>query len=146
MRGMSAVGQLLTPRAVWRAVRREAGKPAWASAPGRLRHRQSVSERCGLHPLGCRASREVRGSARRGDRRPPLHSEPRHRADHRQRAANPGIRSLLLCSRDSPLFHPGDALAALTANGTDEQRHIRCTAGYLPLLTGYPPRSSPSAA
>jgi tetrahydromethanopterin S-methyltransferase subunit A len=52
--------------------------------------------------------------------------------------ANPSIRFLLLCGRDSPLFRPGDALLALAANGTDAQRRIRGTAGYMPTLAGVP--------
>jgi tetrahydromethanopterin S-methyltransferase subunit A len=52
--------------------------------------------------------------------------------------ANASIRFLLLCGRDSPLFHPGDALRALAANGTDAQRRIRGTAGYMPTLAGVP--------
>lgn len=53
--------------------------------------------------------------------------------------ANPRIRFLLLCGRDSPLFQPGDALLALAANGTDPQRCIRSTAGYMPRLAGVSP-------
>jgi tetrahydromethanopterin S-methyltransferase subunit A len=53
--------------------------------------------------------------------------------------ANPGVRFLLLCGRDSQLSQPGDALLALAANGTDTQRAIRGTAGYMPRLASVSP-------
>jgi tetrahydromethanopterin S-methyltransferase subunit A len=50
--------------------------------------------------------------------------------------ANPRIRFLLLCGRDSPLFHPGQTLQALCANGVDRERRVVGATGYLPVLRG----------
>jgi tetrahydromethanopterin S-methyltransferase subunit A len=50
--------------------------------------------------------------------------------------ANPRIRFLLLCGRDSPLFHPGQTLQALLANGTDRDRRVIGATGYIPVLQG----------
>jgi tetrahydromethanopterin S-methyltransferase subunit A len=50
--------------------------------------------------------------------------------------ANPRIRFLLLCGRDSPLFHPGQTLQALFANGTDRDRRVVGATGYVPVLQG----------
>jgi tetrahydromethanopterin S-methyltransferase subunit A len=50
--------------------------------------------------------------------------------------ANPQVRFLLLCGRDSPLFHPGQTLQALFANGVDGERRVVGAAGYLPVLQG----------
>ena len=48
--------------------------------------------------------------------------------------ANPGIRFLLLCGRDSPLFHPGETLRALGANGVSADHRVIGASGYLPVL------------
>jgi tetrahydromethanopterin S-methyltransferase subunit A len=48
--------------------------------------------------------------------------------------ANPCIRFFLLCGKDSPLFRPGQSLAALAESGVDEQRQIIGAAGYDPVL------------
>jgi tetrahydromethanopterin S-methyltransferase subunit A len=50
--------------------------------------------------------------------------------------ANPRIRFLLLCGRDSPLFHPGQTLNVLCANGVDGERRVVGATGYLPFLQG----------
>jgi tetrahydromethanopterin S-methyltransferase subunit A len=52
--------------------------------------------------------------------------------------ANPAIRFLLLCGRDSPLFRPGQSLAALAEHGVDARRRIVGAAGYDPVLPGLP--------
>jgi tetrahydromethanopterin S-methyltransferase subunit A len=52
--------------------------------------------------------------------------------------ANPRIRFLLLCGRDSLLFHPGQTLRALCANGTAPDRRVLGADGYLPVLTNVP--------
>src|SRR5215467_11610119 len=48
--------------------------------------------------------------------------------------ANPAIRFLLLCGKDSPVFHPGQSLVALAESGLDEQRQIIGALGYEPFL------------
>lgn len=49
--------------------------------------------------------------------------------------ANPSIRFLLLCGKDSPLFRPGQSLIALAETGIDERRQIIGAAGYEPVLS-----------
>lgn len=48
---------------------------------------------------------------------------------------NPAIRFLLLCGRESPIFHPGQSLTALISNGVDDERQIIGAEGHLPVLT-----------
>jgi len=48
--------------------------------------------------------------------------------------ANPRIRFLLLCGKESPVFHPGQALQCLFANGVDAERRIIGAVGHLPVL------------
>lgn len=48
--------------------------------------------------------------------------------------ANPAIRFLLICGRDSPLFHPGQSLAALAEYGMDAECQIIGAIGYDPVL------------
>lgn len=53
--------------------------------------------------------------------------------------ANPAIRFLLLCGRDSPLFQPGQTITALMQNGVDGAREIIGAEGYLPELGNLSP-------
>ncbi|HZD13118.1 MAG TPA: hypothetical protein VE177_06335, partial [Candidatus Binatus sp.] len=53
--------------------------------------------------------------------------------------ANPAIRFLLICGRDSPLFKPGQSLAALAENGIDQEKRIVGAAGYDPTLATLSP-------
>jgi tetrahydromethanopterin S-methyltransferase subunit A len=48
--------------------------------------------------------------------------------------SNPAIRFLLICGRDSALFHPGQSIAALSDNGVDNNRRIVGASGYDPVL------------
>jgi tetrahydromethanopterin S-methyltransferase subunit A len=48
--------------------------------------------------------------------------------------ANPAIRFLLLCGKDSPVFHPGQSLVALAEHGVDGDRRIIGAIGYEPVL------------
>lgn len=48
--------------------------------------------------------------------------------------ANPAIRFLLVCGKDSPLFHPGQSLVALAEHGLDADRRIIGAIGYDPVL------------
>lgn len=48
--------------------------------------------------------------------------------------ANPSIRFLLICGKDSPLFHPGQSLVALAERGVDADRRIVGAIGYEPVL------------
>src|SRR5437867_1663906 len=48
--------------------------------------------------------------------------------------ANPAIRFLLICGRDSPLFKPGQSLVALSEHGVDDEKKIVGAAGYDPVL------------
>jgi tetrahydromethanopterin S-methyltransferase subunit A len=53
--------------------------------------------------------------------------------------ANPAIRFLLICGKDSPLFHPGQSLAALAERGVDADRRIIGAIGYEPVLSTLDP-------
>ena len=53
--------------------------------------------------------------------------------------ANPAIRFLLICGKDSPLFRPGQSLVALSEQGMDAERRIIGAAGYEPVLPTLPP-------
>ncbi|KXX65670.1 DUF4346 domain-containing protein [Marichromatium gracile] len=48
--------------------------------------------------------------------------------------ANPNIRVLLLCGRDSPVFHTAQGLGALIANGVTPERRIIDARGHFPVL------------
>jgi tetrahydromethanopterin S-methyltransferase subunit A len=48
--------------------------------------------------------------------------------------ANPAIRFLLLCGKESRLFRQGQSLGALVENGVDEARRIVGAEGYEPVL------------
>src|SRR5215813_4585642 len=53
--------------------------------------------------------------------------------------ANPAIRFLLICGKDSPLFHPGQSLVALAERGLDTDRRIVGAIGYEPVLSTLDP-------
>src|SRR5215831_3317027 len=53
--------------------------------------------------------------------------------------ANPAIRFLLICGKDSPLFHPGQSLVALAERGVDTDRRIVGAIGYEPVLATLDP-------
>ncbi len=53
--------------------------------------------------------------------------------------ANPAIRFLLICGKDSPLFHPGQSLVALAERGLDADRRIVDALGYEPVLSTIDP-------
>lgn len=53
--------------------------------------------------------------------------------------ANPAIRFLLICGKDSPLFHPGQSLVALAESGLDADRRIVGAIGYEPVLSTLDP-------
>src|SRR5215469_7350665 len=53
--------------------------------------------------------------------------------------ANPAIRFLLICGKDSPLFHPGQSLVALAERGVDADRRIVGAIGYEPVLATLDP-------
>src|SRR5690349_15159357 len=48
--------------------------------------------------------------------------------------ANPSIRFLLLCGKESRLFRPGQTLQALIENGIDLQGRVIGAQGYEPIL------------
>src|SRR5215472_2806332 len=52
--------------------------------------------------------------------------------------ANPAIRFLLICGRESKLFRPGQSLAALLENGVDEAGQVRGALGHEPVLRSVP--------
>jgi len=52
--------------------------------------------------------------------------------------ANPAIRFLLVCGRESRLFRPGQSLAALVENGVDETGQVRGAQGHEPVLRSVP--------
>lgn len=49
--------------------------------------------------------------------------------------ANPAIRFLLLCGKESPVFHPAQALRALLHDGVTPERRIVGAEGHLPVLS-----------
>jgi tetrahydromethanopterin S-methyltransferase subunit A len=53
--------------------------------------------------------------------------------------SNPAIRFLLLCGRESPIFHPGQALQALFRDGVDADQRIIGATGHLPVLRNITP-------
>jgi len=53
--------------------------------------------------------------------------------------ANPAIRFLLICGRESPLFKPGQSLVALSEHGVDDDKKIVGAAGYDPVLATLSP-------
>lgn len=53
-------------------------------------------------------------------------------------AANPAIRFLLICGKDSPLFRQGQSLVALAEAGVDADKRIVGAAGYEPVLPTLP--------
>jgi tetrahydromethanopterin S-methyltransferase subunit A len=54
--------------------------------------------------------------------------------------ANPAIRFLLLCGKESRLFRPGQSLSALVENGTDDAKRIVGAEGYEPVLRTVTPQ------
>jgi tetrahydromethanopterin S-methyltransferase subunit A len=48
--------------------------------------------------------------------------------------ANPRLRFLLLCGKESPVFHPGQALQCLFTSGVDAELRIIGAIGHLPVL------------
>ncbi|MCF7989983.1 MAG: hypothetical protein K9M02_06035 [Thiohalocapsa sp.] len=48
--------------------------------------------------------------------------------------ANPRIRALVLCGRDSPVFHTAQAIRALVENGVTPERRIIGAQGHWPVL------------
>jgi tetrahydromethanopterin S-methyltransferase subunit A len=50
--------------------------------------------------------------------------------------ANPRIKALVVCGRESPLFQPGQGLRALVAHGVRADMQIVGGEGYLPVLSG----------
>jgi tetrahydromethanopterin S-methyltransferase subunit A len=50
--------------------------------------------------------------------------------------ANPNIRALLVCGKDSPVFRPSQSLRSLFENGIDGAKQIIGATGYLPVLQG----------
>jgi tetrahydromethanopterin S-methyltransferase subunit A len=53
--------------------------------------------------------------------------------------ANPAIRFLLVCGKDSPIFHPGQSLVALAERSLDADRRIVGAIGYEPVLSTLDP-------
>lgn len=53
--------------------------------------------------------------------------------------ANPAIRFLLVCGKESPIFQPGQALEALCHDGMTSDRRIVGAEGYFPVLANIPP-------
>jgi hypothetical protein len=138
MRGIGAAGQVLTLRAVRRAIRRAAGRPAWPVHPGSYVTGDPSSSVavCTLSDAAlAEGAAALPGVAIAGRLYTANLGIERVIGNV---TANPNIRFLLLCGRDSPLFRPGDALRALAVNGTDAQRRIRGTVGYMPTLAGVP--------
>jgi len=53
--------------------------------------------------------------------------------------SNPNIRFLLLCGKESPVFHPAQALRCLFQEGIDDQRRIIEAEGHYPVLNNIEP-------
>lgn len=136
MRAIDAAGRMLALRAVRRALRRAAGRPSWPAHPGGyvIGDPAASVAVCTLSDDAlAEEAAALPGVAIAGRLHTANLGIERIIANV---TANPAIRFLLVCGRDSPLFQPGDALLALAANGTDPQRRIRGTAGYMPRLAG----------
>lgn len=136
MRAIEAAGHVLAPQAAWLAVRRAAGRPTWpVRAGGYVVGDPAASVAvCTLSDTALAdQAAALPGVAIAGRLHTANLGIERIIANV---TANPAIRFMLLCGRDSPVFQPGDALLALAANGTDPQRTIRGTAGYMPRLAG----------
>ncbi len=52
--------------------------------------------------------------------------------------ANPAIRFLLVCGKESPVFQPGQALKALCSHGVTPERRIIGASGHFPVLANVP--------
>src|SRR5262245_61064200 len=52
--------------------------------------------------------------------------------------ANPRLRFIVLCGKESPVFKSGQTLTALVANGVDEERRIIGAEGHEPRLRNVP--------
>ncbi|MHB1197802.1 MAG: DUF4346 domain-containing protein [Lutibacter sp.] len=52
--------------------------------------------------------------------------------------SNPKIRFLVLCGKDSPVFHAGQALQALFQNGIDKEKRVINAIGHYPVLHNLP--------
>lgn len=52
--------------------------------------------------------------------------------------SNPEIRFLVLCGKDSPVFHAGQALQALFQYGIDQEKRIINAIGHYPVLRNLP--------
>jgi tetrahydromethanopterin S-methyltransferase subunit A len=138
MRLIGSAGQVLTLRPLRRAIRRAAGHPAWPVHPGGyvIGDPSSSVAVCTLSDAAlAEGAAALPGVAIAGRLYTANLGIERIIGNV---TANPSIRFLLLCGRDSPLFHPGDAVLALAANGTDAQQRILGTAGYMPRLAGVP--------
>jgi tetrahydromethanopterin S-methyltransferase subunit A len=53
--------------------------------------------------------------------------------------SNPNIRFLMLCGKESPVFHPAQALQCLFEKGIDDQRRIKEAEGHYPVLNNIGP-------
>jgi len=49
--------------------------------------------------------------------------------------SNPNIRFLVICGKDSPVFHAGQALQSLFQNGIDKEKRIINAIGHYPVLS-----------
>ena len=54
-------------------------------------------------------------------------------------AANPNIRFVIVCGKESPIFQPGQALVSLHENGTEGNASIRGAVGYEPVVPNLDP-------
>lgn len=52
----------------------------------------------------------------------------------RNTISNPNIRYLLLCGKDSPVFHVGQAIQCLFKYGVDSEKRIKNAVGHFPVL------------
>ncbi|MCB2108361.1 MAG: hypothetical protein KDE14_11710, partial [Rhodobacteraceae bacterium] len=52
--------------------------------------------------------------------------------------ANPSIRALILCGKESPVFHTAQGIKALMTGGVDTNRRILGAEGHLPVLGNIP--------
>src|SRR5262249_52550226 len=55
--------------------------------------------------------------------------------------ANPAIRFLLICGKESRLFRPGQSLAALVENGIDAAGQVQGAQGHEPVLRTVPAKA-----
>jgi tetrahydromethanopterin S-methyltransferase subunit A len=134
MHRMEVARDVLTAGPLRRFYRNLTGGPTWPSAPG-------------TYVVGDRAGSVAVCTLTSGELMYPLASLPGVAIAGQVYTANlglekivlnvtdnPQIRFLVICGKDSPLFHPGQSLRSLWVHGVTPERRIIGAQGYVPEL------------